>query len=503
MFSLNYNNLEGDDFDHQHSSSLDELIAHVQSSDPFDSYDVLISCSACGHYFGNFQINHSSNPSGNFPGKCYVDFGSASYKQSYSSLKDDLEYRFQCECQDQVSALINANSPEFPLPITGFYSNSRVLSHNEHLVGVELNPGPIIEDISGSTAVILRSGTKGKKRKSSAVVASPPKRQKKNNGNNRPRRNASQGIYRMPPITTAYLRMLCDPVENGAVPAGFMTYSPTITQDPYLRQITTISGTDLRIIINPDASLSSSISGVSNYLNNFVTVIQIGGTVSAYAAVNRASIIANTTTNRTLACGIKLEVAHATTAQSGIIGLIRYNGMTSATSLDNVTPSQAVSLPYCRQYQTLAGTCTVKNNWLPSDATDFEFANNAVYNNGEGVYNPIEIVLTGFPTGTRVSFQVIAHLECQQGVNVSGGFITEEKTDFSGTSQAFQPALIDEHPSSDTFIRRSSEVISNVSSNVEWATSKVNEISDVIGKAAGLYKTAESMFNFVSGIAKL
>lgn len=374
----------------------------------------------------------------------------------------------------------------------------RRLQKNEHLIGVEENPGPVlrIDDVSnGSKSVVLHT-TQQKKKKNKGLSLQ---------ANNRQQQQRSNGGRQIGPITSAYMKMLCDPTDNPPVPSGFMTWTPTFMQSPYVKGTALISSDGYVFTVNPDASLSPANGNTANtYLGSYVTVANYSGNVisgiaqSLYAA-NRQSILSGCRTNRVCAGGMKIVVEHPSTSQSGIISVTRLNGMSAATDLDPYYPAAYQVLPATEIYTTHGGTATVKVNWLPSDPTDFAFSKNDVYSNGEGVYNPVVIALSGFPAGSRIFYEVFTHLECQAGASILGSVVANS-LQAAGTISA---ALIDEHPSPDAFLRKASALITHASRAVEYTAEKATLIDDVIsrgtalwngvgkiaGKAAGLYNT--------------
>jgi len=324
------------------------------------------------------------------------------------------------------------------------------------LVGVELHPGP------------------------------------KNKGLSRSKRLAQSGRVKAlsGPISTAYIEMLGDPLNSAPIPSGFMTWSDTVCCTPYVKGNTSIVADGLVFVVNPDACLSAS-GNTTGILDNFLTLNFFNNTtpggVGSYAAANRGNCTSTVATNRVLASALKINISHAATAQSGTIAVARLNGIVSNGFLDGLTPQFYYSLPQAKIYTTEDGNATIQCNWLPSDASDFEFAKNSVYNNSEGIYNPYVIALSGFPANTRVFFDLVTQIEGQIGTNISGTEIGDEKAGPARQNPSYQPALIDEHSSPEQFMRRSAAIISDVSDKMQYSTEKPNEISDIVSKSYNLF----------------
>jgi len=329
------------------------------------------------------------------------------------------------------------------------------------------------------------------------VVHNPIIVQKSNTPKRNKNKKQQSQIYQpdnrrgMGPITEAYIRMICDPVGSLPVPAGFLTWSPSVMQSPYNRGTFLLTNDGFVVTVNPDASLAPS-AAVSSILSNYVTIGQYNGasitSQVGVPAVNASTILAGTTTNRTCASGIKLMIEHPSTSQSGIIGLTRMNGITALNSLDAPRPSDFQSYPQTQIFCTNGGSATVRLNWLPSDAGDFQFAKNTVYTNGEGILNPLVISGSGFPAGTRIFYEVFTHLECQAGQQVLGSLASN--ADLAATS--VQPALVDEHPTADSFFRRAAPVINQASHAMAYAVDKANMIDDAINTAVKVYHTVSA-----------
>jgi len=363
----------------------------------------------------------------------------------------------------------------------------RKLAHNEHLVGIETNPGP--KRKADEIAIVVNQA-KHKKQKVGRV-------QSKRGATGLPKilRENEEGIG---PVSRSYIEMLCDPINSEPLASGFMTWVGTVLQSAYVKGTFTLTADGCVIVVNPDASLSTNLNQTSilgNYMTNQQFSQSTPGTIYAYTAANQANIAAAINTNRVLASGIELEISHAATAQSGIISVTRLNGLTSSTSLDAILPGTLETLPQTAIYTTDAGNATIKCNWLPADATDFEFSNNTVYNNGEGILNPYVVTLSGFPTGTRVFYTLVTHLEGESGIKNAGSVIVDEKVGPSAQKPTFEPALIDEHPSADSFMRKSSDILSNASKKMEYAAGKTNQISDIVNSATKVYSALKSAYD--------
>jgi hypothetical protein len=352
----------------------------------------------------------------------------------------------------------------------------RKLAHNEHLVGVELNPGP-------KTEIDLR--IKG---------ANNPKKGKKNGRQSRSGATGLPREYRnsatFGPITKAYLEMLCDPLDSPPLRSGFMTWTPTQLCSAYVRGTLLTTSDGFIAMVNPDACLSSS-AVTTNLLSDYFSFQQFTGNTLTTGCIytgapNRSAITTQLNSNRVCASGLEIIVAQPETATPGILGVVRLNGVSSIAALDAYGPNNYMGIPGIKIYTTVAGSATLKVNWLPSDSTDFEFSNNTTYDNGEGLFNPIIIFGTGFPTGTRVFYDAITHIEGQVGTNNSGmSQIAEEKA--GPPSPAFQPALVDEHSNPEQFMRRSNEILATASDKIQYSTDKPFQISDIISETSNLY----------------
>jgi len=377
------------------------------------------------------------------------------------------------------------------------------------LIGIHPNPGPGEEKKSGHKAV--------------RHPPLPPIPSKKKQKQQQKRKNIQKAAA-LPPATDGYVRALVDPQNNPPCKSGFMTYSPTLEVQPYTKNSGILPGAPIvtpttfadgfTFTVNPDASLSSisaapTATVISQLMNNFLTVRYFAGSTmiinAAYPAVNQANCVNSIQSNRTNASGLEVIVAHATTATPGICGVTRLNGITTLTALDNYTPAMFMALPGSKTFTTVGGSATLKCNWLPSDATDFEFANNTVSNNGEGLYNPYVIWGTGFPAGnslvpnagSRIYWDLVTHLEGQGGIQVVGDIIPNQLA--GGGDESKRPQLIDEHSGSDAFMRKTRDLISHASTQVEFATTKMSDLDDIISKGTYLYHQVGKGYKALNG----
>jgi hypothetical protein len=356
------------------------------------------------------------------------------------------------------------------------------------LVCVELNPGP-----------------KRKADEVALIVNKRRKTHKKNGGQSKASKTGlsktlRQEEFGLGPVSKSYIEMLCDPIHSAPLASGFMTWVATVLQSAYVKGTLTLGNDGLILLVNPDASLSTNTGTVtSNFLNNYLTIEQINGSslvsATAFPATNRANINAAINTNRVLASGLEIQISHAATAQSGVISVTRLNGLTGVNNLDVTGTSAYQSLPQSAIYTTQNGSATINVNWLPADATDFEFANNTVFNNGEGLLNPYLISLAGFPSGTRVFYEVMTHLEGETALQTTGGVALDEKAGPAAQSPSYEPALIDEHASADSFMRKSSQVLSVASQKMQYAPGESNIIEDIVNTAAKGVEAAKRAWN--------
>jgi len=346
------------------------------------------------------------------------------------------------------------------------------------LVGIELNPGPI--------------AVQKKKKKSTALIVYD--RQKVKN------RTAGKDLE-VGPLTVDYIKQVCDPFQYENMSSGFMTWTPTILQEPYTKYNYSMAASaedGFTIICNPDGSIGGSASATAT-LSNYVTLFRYNGitigSTTAFKPTNYTNITSTISTNRVSATALKVIVAHAQTSTPGLITCGRLNGMlaTAASALDAFTPIQFINLPGARVYTTEGGSATVMEIWLPSDATDFEFANNTVTNNGEGIFNPIYIAGSGFPPLTRVFLEVVTHLEGQAG-NFSGG--TGIQLQAAAATES-KPTLVDEHKSVDQLMRTARPIIASVAQKTQYTAEKSNEIgsfvTQAIAEAKSFYKAANTI----------
>jgi hypothetical protein len=403
-------------------------------------------------------------------------------KHEVSSFREGFNIKICTECY---------NSSYYTVP-----PYKRKLAHNEHLVGIESNPGP--KRKSDEVAIIVNQPLRKKQK-------THPNRQSRANatGFNKVLRNEETGLG---PVSKSYIEMICDPLDSAPIRSGFMTWIDTLLESAYVKGTTTTTSDALVLMVNPDASLSGNSGALAtNKLAAYLNIGQYNTNTSsfssqtAYNAVNANSITSTINTNRVLASGMEVIISHAATQQSGIVTVTRFNGITGGTNLDVFTPTSAQALPQSAIYTTEGGSATIKVNWLPADATDFEFSNNNVYNNGEGLYNPYMITLSGFPTGTRVFYDLITHLEGESGVATLGGNVLDEKAGPAQQTPAINPALIDEHASPEKFMRASSSIISNSSQKMQYTVAKPNIISDIVNGAATAYSTMKKMYNSAQG----
>jgi len=361
--------------------------------------------------------------------------------------------------------------------------------HNP-LIGIETNPGPV-------TILSTKKGKSRVKVSGRIVQLQPAKQSQGKKKQKQKSRKRPNGVSQIGPISTAYICQLTDPLRCPNMRSGFMTWTETILIEPYIRLTQLLSGTSqdgVVILVNPDASLSAGGAATAQ-LNNFCTLTtwngstQIGSATSLVAA-NRTNAITTVQTNRVNACGMEVVVSQPTTSNSGIITVSRLNGITSLSALDNQSPAFYQGLPQTRIYTTSGGNATVQVNWIPSDATDFEFAINAVNNNGEGVINPLIITLSGFPNlTTRYFLDLISHLEGQQGLLAAGADVVNEQA-----GNAFlAPTLVDEHASIDVLMKQTRPIISHASSAMEYATTKVHQVADIVNTSKDIVSNLKEM----------
>jgi len=349
------------------------------------------------------------------------------------------------------------------------------------LVGIELNPGPKTQiKVKKATALALIDRSKVKNRTTGKSLE-------------------------VGPLTVDYIKQVCDPFQYENMASGFLTWTPTILMEPYVKfNYSMLASLEdgFVILVNPDACLAPSVSPNTGQLNNFLTLSRFvgnsliaGSPQTAFPATNRTAVIAAISSNRISASALKVIVAHAQTATPGIITCGRLNGIISNTTLDTFTPTNFINLPGARVYTTEGGSATLQEIWLPSDGTDFEFSNVAVSNNGEGLYNPIYIAGSGFPASTRVFMDVIAHVEGQAG-NLAGGAQIQLQ---AAAATETKPALVDEHKSVDQLMRTARPIIANVAQKTQYTAEKSNEIGSFVD---GAIKEAQSVYRAAQTIGR-
>jgi hypothetical protein len=290
----------------------------------------------------------------------------------------------------------------------------------------------------------------------------------------------SKRIISLDQLDKDYICALTNNFMANNIRLGFGTMSETELVEPWLNNtITTTAAVDTIIYqINPDASLSVSTNSTGQ-LVNFVTANTFLGTtlVSNFPlpAVNRANCISTITTNRTVSCCARLLVDFPQTATGPLLTYTRVNGLQSSTSSDNWTNAIILGFPQTRQFVSKDGGSVIQTNWFPSDPIDFSFSLNTVFSNGDGIYNPIFLMATGLPSGSRCTLNVLAFLEGQTGNQQLAPTINNQSA-----IQPFSPTVADAHKTSDSMWRKLGEIAGQTADAICYGVNLANRTFEVI-----------------------
>jgi len=268
-----------------------------------------------------------------------------------------------------------------------------------------------------------------------------------------------------------YIKVLGNPFLNPPVKTGVMTLSPTQLGTAYYKGVLQVpSGIDgLVLTLNPDAALvqstvPSGYSGTSK-LGYYMTVNWYTGSSfitansSSFGASNTAVLGNNFSANRVVAAGLRASIAYPMTGVAPILMQGRFNGLTSQTSIDGLTPNFIYSEPTMESMAAQGGGSSVASTWLPSDPADFEFGPATGTTNGSLLFNPCVIAMSGLAGAMRIAVEGIVHIEGQAGA------------DF-GISESAVPqgeTVMDYFPNVESLMRHSLPIVKELSQQLAFS----------------------------------
>jgi hypothetical protein len=270
-----------------------------------------------------------------------------------------------------------------------------------------------------------------------------------------------------------------DPFKHNNVKTGFGTMSETILIEPFFKNLYLFSD-GFVIVLNPDAVLANT-TGSTGLINNWYTYSDYAATTgtvrNASVPANYTQCVAQINTNRIVAAALKVKVSCAQTGVPGDIGYIRFNGLTNVSVLDvlSTNPAALLALPGAETFTTVGSSANVQVNWLPSDPMDFTFTNNTLTDNGKGIFNPIVVFGTGFPSNSKLYVDAVTYVEGQAGKLNAAATINPE-----GSDVQTEDSLSDSFPSVESMWKSVKGTIGYASENIAYSLGAARDVADLI-----------------------
>jgi hypothetical protein len=282
----------------------------------------------------------------------------------------------------------------------------RKLQHNEHLIGIELHPGPKVKVMEKVVKVITKRKKKEKKK------------------------SRSMGLASLGQDTQAYINCLLDPLNNPPICTGFGSLKPGVLCSAYSRRVVTAvaaaTANNMKVMFNPQAGFSSaSGTSITNELNYWMTYENYLGTSSVngvnYPSANNGAIAASFNKKKLIAAALRVSVLFPMTATPPLLFVNRFSGLSSTTSLDSLTPTTLANYPDSTLVPSYGnGIVTSQLIWLPNNTGSFGYNTTTSYFDADGNFDPPCCCISGLDTGMQVFLESIAHYECEIGIASTG-----------------------------------------------------------------------------------
>lgn len=309
----------------------------------------------------------------------------------------------------------------------------RPLRRKRRLVGIETNPGPVVELITAGKATRLQpqrsKARKQKKKKKSPVsqqltvrrTATQPFSQRRTN-----QRSA-------PATLQSYVRALTDPWFAPPLRLGWGSFTPSSLNCAWSRYTQSLqsSSTCFLVLGTPFVGSASASTTNPGFIKQFESTSAGTNIVSSVNVVNGASVNSSVLTGmadaaRVVSGALRVTVRYpATSVRGSIYGLFSGVDSTGVTMSNSFNTLGALFNARTAQ-SSAAGEVSIEVQYRPSDINSFAFNNQ--YVNGSGSYvstiilPQFIVVGNGWPSGVGCSVETnfIIHYETLSGLDQSG-----------------------------------------------------------------------------------
>lgn len=306
-------------------------------------------------------------------------------------------------------------------------------------------------------------------------------------------RTAHPGISGGHAHVDSYIRLLADPFSGPPCRTGFQSMNDSMLGSAFYKGTYTSASTEdsVMFLMSPQAALTGS-SGVGSVFSSalsswftfgrFLGITPVTSQVIGVQPANFGALNAETNAYRVTACGMRLEISYPMTSAAPDITGVRVVGAFGASALDSYNPSNITLLPSARTYTAAGGSVTFQLSWFPNDYNDFVYqpTNNPAASPAL-LFNPIVISVIGLPTGSRVYYEAISHLEMTSALrsNTVVSLLPE-----TGLGVSIADACVADEFGGDpgTFWRNARAIVHNVADAVEWGLGAANDAVDLVGK---------------------
>lgn len=298
------------------------------------------------------------------------------------------------------------------------------------LVGIELNPGPLVEEVSHSgQLVVIKKKKNNKKKKNPKTKPRKKTTQLVTLTSSRTGRSPLQQVSARASLKN-YIRALCDPMFAQPVRLGWGTFVPTSLRTAYSRSGIAAGGTTTCFAFRatPTFVIATSITGgTSGFLSGFEavtsnTVLSASTGVVNFGAVNAAALGTVIDTARLVSMCFRFTVRYAATSVRGSLFGMYIPDDTGNSYVAQQFIFLGAQFQSRTAIQTAPGELTIEVQYRPTDASSFSFNSIPTTSQSAGVSIPQLIVVgAGWTPGTfGYEYSIVAHYETLGGLDNGG-----------------------------------------------------------------------------------
>jgi hypothetical protein len=329
-----------------------------------------------------------------------------SIERSLSDFGSDQSSQRRCPSSHKLIKSVQLCGTVITCPVCYKSVVLRKLKHNEHLVGIELDPGPKVKEVK--------------------IIKNIKKARKKVKG----KKSTFMGLAALGQSTRQYVDCLLDPLNNPPIATGFGSLQPGVLCTAYARRVVTAvaaaTANGMKVIFNPQAGFASTTgTSVTNQLQSFVSYENWLNSTSVngvnYPASNNGAIAASFNKKKLIAAALRLSVLFPMTATPPLLFVNRFTGVIAVTSLDALTPPTLANYPESTLVPSYGnGIVTTQLCWLPNSTGSFGYNTISTLTDADGNYDAPVCCITGLDSGMQIFIETVAHYECELGIASTG-----------------------------------------------------------------------------------